>query len=153
MDMLVTRVMGQCPGCGHARYGNVEVYGSYLIRGCERCRVPERIPLPALQKKVLYLDQPFFSGAFRGGNRNERYVELADHIQRVAAAQLVTIPRSSIHDYETRLWDRGDELLEFIKRTSRGREFERAHSVEARQVLNGFRRWRAAEDPSYPFRS
>nr|WVJ83185.1 hypothetical protein VDP59_014040 [Xanthomonas campestris pv. campestris] len=63
---------------------------------------------------------------------------------------MVTIPRSSIHDYETRLWERGDELLEFIKRTSRGHTFERAYNVERRQILAGFRRWLAGEVAAYP---
>ena len=148
--MLVTRVLGPCPVCGHERYGNVDVYGNHVLRGCERCRASEQVWLPALRKKVLYLDQPFFSGAFRGGERNRHYVELADHIQRAASAQLVTIPRSSIHDYETRLWERGDELLEFIKRTSRGHTFERAYNVERRQILTGFSRWLAGEVSAYP---
>ncbi len=148
--MLVTRDLGQCPDCGHGRYGNVDVYGDHVLRGCEHCRMSERVWLPPLRKKVLYLDQPFFSGAFRGGERNRHYVELADHIQRAASAQLVTIPRSSIHDYETRLWQRGDELLEFIKRTSRGHTFERAYNIERRQILTGFSRWLDGDVSAYP---
>ncbi|WP_235577979.1 hypothetical protein [Pseudoxanthomonas sp. Root630] len=97
---------------------------------------------------MLYLDQPFFSGAFRGGD--PRYVELAERIQHAASVQLLTIPRSSIHDWETRLWSRGNELLEFIKRTSRGHTFERAYNIELRQIIRGFRRWLSGDDATYP---
>ncbi|HEU0153154.1 MAG TPA: hypothetical protein VFQ84_07410 [Arenimonas sp.] len=106
-----------------------------------------RIALPALQKKVLYLDQPFFSGAFRGGD--PRFVELAARIERLSSQQLLISPRSFAHDAESLQWQRGTELLEFIKRTSRGLRFEQGYEVEQRQISKGFRAWRAGEPPEY----
>ncbi|MBP3984785.1 hypothetical protein J5837_10195 [Pseudoxanthomonas helianthi] len=146
--MLVTRVLGECPACGFEIFGNVSVLGDFVLRGCGRCNYSQRIYLPPVRKKVLYLDQPFFSGAFRGGDR--RFVELADRIERIAASQLLTIPRSNIHEAETRLWARADELLEFIKTTSRGHKFESDYRVERSQIIKGFRQWLDNGPVEYP---
>src|SRR5688572_22470850 len=137
--MWVTRVLGQCPSCNFKVFGNVDVMGNSVLRGCGRCSYSERIPLPPVRKKVLYLDQPFFSGAFRGGD--SRFVELAERIGAIASAQLLTIPRSTVHEAETRLWSRAAELGEFIKRTSRGHRFERGYNLERLQVVQGFKSW------------
>ncbi len=148
--MLVTRVLGNCPSCGCEIFGNVDVYSNYVLRGCGRCTHSERVYLPPVRKRIVYLDQPFFSGAFRGGDR--RFVELADRIGHIAASQLLTIPRSSIHEAETRLWNRAADLLEFIKRTSRGHRFERDYTVERVQITTGFQTWLAGGSPEYVIR-
>lgn len=66
---LVSYIIGDCPGCG-AKYsfGNIDVYGGTISLGCRRCSYKERHPLPPISKKVLYLDQYFFSHAVRGNN-------------------------------------------------------------------------------------
>lgn len=146
--MLVTRIIGNCPGCGGAScFGNVDVYGDRLLRGCQRCRHHENIPLPPLRKKVVYLDQCFFSGAFRGND--DRFVSAAARIARAAHQQLVVVPFSSIHEDETHQWERRNELEEFIKATSRGHEFTPAYDVERTQILKGFRAWLKNAPPGY----
>ena len=137
--MIVTRVLHDCPECGYERYGNVMVMGSVILRGCGRCEYSIRVPLPPIHKKILYLDQPFFSGAFRAGDR--RFVDLSSKIERLASLQLLTSPRSFAHDAEAVQWDRGPQLIEFIKRTSRGRKFAEGYNVEQTQILKGFQAW------------
>jgi len=51
---------------------------------------------------------------------------------------------------ETRMWEHADKLLEFIKRTSRGHEFERDYKVERHQIQRGFQRWLSEEPACYP---
>jgi hypothetical protein len=146
--MLVTRTIGDCPECGHKdSFGNVDVFGSNLVRGCGYCTYSERIPLPQIHKKVVYLDQFFFSHAFRGNE--PRFVHAANRIKEIASAQLLAIPRSSLHEQETILWERHDELLEFIKATSRGARFEPAYRVEEVQLVNAFREWQQGNPPEY----
>lgn len=137
--MIVTHVLHNCPGCGYERYGNVMVMGSFVLRGCGRCKYSVRVPLPPIHKKILYLDQPFFSGAFRGGD--QRFVDLADKIERLSSLQLLTSPRSFAHDAEAVQWDRGPQLIEFIKRTSRGHKFDEGYNVEQAQIMKGFKAW------------
>jgi len=99
------------------------------------------VQLPTIRKKVIYLDQFFFSHAFRGGD--VRFVEAANRIKQLAHFQLLTSPYSSVHEDETYQW-RGhndktsDGLMEFIKSASRGLTFERAYRIERTQVLKAF---------------
>lgn len=97
--------------------------------------------LPPVHKKVIYLDQFFLSGAFRGGD--ERFVRAAERIAQLAENQLLVAPYSSIHEDETHLWPGFAELYPFIKRASRGAEFELASEVEREQLLRAFKNWRA----------
>jgi hypothetical protein len=140
--MLVTRIIDDCPSCGAKRsYGNVSVIGQELLRGCQRCDYRTSVYLPAIRKQVIYLDQFFFSHAFRGGDA--RFLEAADRIKRMTHLQLLVSPYSSVHEDETHQW-RGykdktrDDLMEFIKSTSHGVTFERAYRIERTQVVKAF---------------
>lgn len=76
MNMLVTYVLENCPGCHRENcFGNVNVGRNGVLRGCRHCRFHRHVYLPPVRKKVIYLDQFFFSGAFRGGD--ERFVRAA----------------------------------------------------------------------------
>ncbi|MFG6728536.1 hypothetical protein ACGY1D_13500 [Burkholderia pseudomallei] len=143
--MLVTYVEGNCPSCGGENcFGNVEVYGDHVLQGCKQCRYSHGLMLPPIRKKVIYLDQFFFSGAFRGGDA--RFVQAAERIKQLAEKQLLVAPYSSIHEDETHLWrDHADQLYPFIKDASRGAEFERASEVEKTQLTRAFRAWLAGE--------
>lgn len=146
--MLVTRVLGDCPGCKQtACFGNVDIYGDHVLRGCKFCKHAARIYLPEVRKAVLYLDQFFFSGAFRGGD--QRFVNAARRVRDLADKQLLVSPFSSIHEDETHQWARRDELYEFIKGASRGHEFKPAYDIEQEQILNGFQAFLAAQPPAY----
>lgn len=139
--MLVAHVLGNCPGCHRANcFGNVNVGRNGVLRGCRHCRFHRNVYLPPVRKKVIYLDQFFFSGAFRGGD--ERFVRAANRIAELAEDQLIVAPYSSIHEDETHLWPGYVELLEFIKKASRGAEFEMASEIERKQIYRAFSNWR-----------
>src|SRR5690348_7900094 len=103
VTMLVTRIIGSCPACKAAdAFGNVLIARDRVLRGCKVCRYSEEIPLPQLAKKVIYLDQFFFSGAFR--EKDARFAEAAELIKKAASNQLLVAPYSSIHEDETFQW-------------------------------------------------
>ena len=140
--MLVTHVLGDCPKCrGKLQYGNVTVKGFGVLRGCENCSYSITIPLPKIKKKILYLDQFFFSSAFK--KHDPRFVKAAGRIREISASQLLVVPFSTIHEDETHQW-RGfdgknkEDLMEFIKSTSRGHQFKLAYDVEESQILKAF---------------
>lgn len=153
--MLVTFVLGDCPGCGSKdSFGNVSVHGDHVLRGCKRCRYESRRWLPAIRKKVLYLDQCFFSGSFRGGDA--RFVEAVERVRRTAHLQLLVVPYSSVHMDETHQW-RGykeftrEDLLAFIKNTARGAEFEKDYKVERTQINKAWSAFLSGRSADYVF--
>lgn len=136
---LVSKVIGDCPACGRKDgYGNVNVSGSMLLRGCRSCRHLDRIPLPKLNKKVLYLDQFFYSHAFRAENR--AFKEAKDKIQQLAYKQLLVAPYCNIHEDETYLWtpENREPLWRFIKQTSAGHDFWPEYHVKEHQLHRAF---------------
>jgi hypothetical protein len=152
--MLVTRIIGKCPGCGaEASFGNVHVSNNALLRGCLRCKYSQDIPLPPLSKTVLYLDQSFLSHAFRA--ELPEFVDAAKHIADLAHCQLLVCPYSSIHEAETHQWRSPEQqkLWEFIKQTSRGHEFSPEYKVKQVQISRGFERFLAGEKTEFAIKA
>jgi len=110
--------------------------------------------LPEIRKKVIYLDQFFFSGALRG--KDPRFKVAAERVKRMSHLQLLVAPYSSVHEDETHQW-RGhegmtkDQLMEFIKATSHGAEFEKDYSIERTQVLKSWEAFLKGQPPEYVF--
>jgi hypothetical protein len=105
------------------------------------CSYRKTIWLPPVRKKILYVDQFFFSSAFRA--QDPRFVKAAQRIRQMSAFQLLAVPYSSVHEDETNQW-RGysgkcrEDLMEFIKATSGGHEFKPAYRVEKTQTIRAF---------------
>lgn len=137
--MLVTHILGDCPSCkGKNCYGNVSIHRDHVLQGCGRCSYESIVFLPKIHKKVIYLDQFFFSHAFKGND--SRFLIAAERIKRMTHLQLLVAPYSSVHEDETHQWrdNRKDQLMEFIKATSRGTKFEKDYNVEQAQVLKAW---------------
>jgi hypothetical protein len=146
--MLVTRIIGDCPGCKSKNsFGNVDVFGNTLQRGCHHCEYSVEIPLPEITKSILYLDQFFFSHAFH--EADEKFVDAANRIGEAAHQQLLTTPYSSLHEEETQMWKHREELREFIRKTARGAKFATQYHVEKTQVIKAFQAWLKGRTPEY----
>lgn len=138
--MLLTHVLKEkCPNCGkEGKYGNINITGDTLNRGCTICGQWNNIPLPALKKNILYLDQFFLSHAFR--NNKQPFVEAVQRIKQLASKQILVCPYSKFHTEETHLWrhDEKNKLYEFIKQTARGHEFSPDYSIKENQLATSF---------------
>jgi hypothetical protein len=138
--MIITRRVQQpCPACGQSgKYGNVNVSGNILNRGCDACGNRERLLLPELRKAIIYLDQFFLSHAFREGQ--EDFVRAADRIKKLAHKQLVVSPWSSVHDLETHIWRHSSQadLWRFIKQSARGHQYSNSHHIKSIQMQKAF---------------
>ena len=144
---IVSCLLGRCPGCGKESFGNVDVYSTYVLRGCGACKYKEKVQLPPIRKKIMYLDQAFLSHAFRG--KDARFIGAASRIEKLAALQLLVVPYSSVHEDETHQWEECDELFKFIKATSRGHEFLPAYDVESIQLDKAFDAWLAGSPAKF----
>jgi hypothetical protein len=137
---IVSFVLGDCAKCGGKQtFGVVDVFATVVYRGCKRCPHNERVRLPVVKKRVLYLDQFFFSHAFREGD--VRFIRAAERISRLTRLQLVAVPYSSIHEDETHQWKGREDLFKFIKATSCGQKFVSAYDVDETQIIRAFRSW------------
>jgi hypothetical protein len=152
--MLVVHKTGDCPSCGTKNsFGNSRVHGDHVQQGCTACQYTSMVWLSPIRKKVLYLDQCFFSSAFRG---DSRFVEAVERVKRMANLQLLLVPYSSVHEDETHQW-RGykeflqTDLLEFIKATARGAEFEKDYLVERNQVTKAWNAFLTGKKVYYEF--
>ena len=150
--MLVIRVLGDCPGCGAKNsFGNVSVH-DHVLRGCKHCRYQSMIWLPEVKKRVIYLDQFFFSGAMRGSD--PRFKKAVERLKRMCHLQLLVAPFSSVHEDEAHQWRgydgmTGSQLIQFIKATSRGAEFKKAYDVEHTQIYKAWEAFLAGRPRSY----
>ena len=98
--MILNRVIGSCPTCGTQNsFGNVLVSKNILTRGCTACGKISRLFLPRITKSMLYLDQFFFSHAFR--NSSSDYSAAISLISQLAHQQLIVVPFSPTHKTET----------------------------------------------------
>lgn len=118
------------------------------------CPYQERIPLPRVHKKILYLDQVFFSRAFRVKSAdNQKYIQASRRLNDLAQRQRLVVPYSSVHADEAHQWSgyngqTAGELWDFIKQTSGGCELEGALTVHREQLLSSFERFLSGESPS-----
>ena len=140
--MIVSQIIGDCPNCSAERcFGNVLIRSNVIIRGCMNCNYKVRLSLPKIRKKILYLDQCFFSSAFRDSDK--RFAELTRMIMRASSHQLLVAPFSSVHEDETHQWrgyksKNAENLLGFIKKCSMGHEFKPSYEVDKSQIERAF---------------
>ena len=97
--MLLAHVIGDCPVCGGVQqFGNVFIRNGRILRGCKSCSYRDSICLPEIKKKIIYLDQFFFSNAFK--SNDPKFVEVADKIQKLVNLQVLISPYSNVHEDE-----------------------------------------------------
>jgi hypothetical protein len=99
-------------------------------------------------KKILYLDQSFFSLASK--ERRPDWVDDAlGRITELLDLQVLAIPYSHTHIAEADLYKKRDALVAYIQRLSRGRQFEPYYCVEETQILKAFQAFLACKPAQY----
>jgi hypothetical protein len=100
------------------------------------------------RKRILYLDQHFFSLVHKG--KDPQWVTAMQRITELLDLQLVAVPYSRTHEAETDLYVGGrDDLLNFIQRVTRGHNFEPYYRVEETQILKAFQAYLANAPAKY----
>src|SRR5882762_7984011 len=105
----------KCPKCGAEQFGVLMVSGKHYIRRCREraCWHTQRINLPGISKKIIYLDQFAISNMMKALNPevkgHERaaadplWRELFEALDVVCKLQLVVCPDSNEHRNESLL--------------------------------------------------
>src|SRR5258708_17392340 len=100
-----------CPACGRKAFGVFGVNDSHYFRHCQKCDEARVIELPALDKKIIYLDQFVWSRMKRaielvsaGDNLPADegfYRDLFIRLDRLTKRMLVVCPFSPAHRLES----------------------------------------------------
>lgn len=122
-DPFVSPPYTDCPDCNaREAFGVLMVNRRNYVRCCHQCRSTESIPLPAVDRRLIYLDQMALSnlakaqgGAASKTDEEPFWKAVLDQLFRLVRLQLVSCPRSTFHEEEGLVWS-GYETLRAISR-------------------------------------
>jgi hypothetical protein len=142
--MFETGPFKKCPNpqcVGGETLGVLDAFGRRLTRRCTRCRHTVREALPAIDKKVIYLDQFAVSELFKIKNGKRRadgltpfWTEAHRRVQRAFLLQQAVFPDSNVHLDETIVYKDGNELRLFHDMLGGDVTFKADHEVELHQL-------------------
>jgi len=114
-------------------------YQFYIVR-CGNCGLRVEHRLPAIRKKIIYLDQNVLSHILSG--RDQRWQEVYRRLKLLTYLQVVTCPFSDIHREESLLAEHSrDQLKSLYRELSDGIEFRSPFDIEQSQLLHSIRRY------------
>jgi len=97
----------------------------HYVRRCITCWFDESFPLPAIQKRIIYLDQFVISNMMKeldpqGGHARGYYHALFCALDRLSSLQLIVCPDSPIHDHESLVDPRYQKIRAVFRQLSHG---------------------------------
>ncbi len=120
-----------------------------------------RLPLPKLNKRVIYLDQYVVSNLMkldnpvyqRDGFTKEKtfYQELRDLLMELRRMQLIVCPDSASHVSESRISPFNAELKKTYENLSSGITFQSFESISSLQIGELARAWSDGREPAFRF--
>ncbi len=143
------RRIGNCSICGGVNtYGILFIRDNNVLYGCDSCQKTHLRALPPLKKKIIYLDQCFLSKVFR--KSDSEFIKVSATLARLAQYLALVCPYSTIHETETHQWrsEERAELFKFIKRFSRGHDFEADYEVEMTQLQRSYEAFLKGASPA-----
>ncbi len=118
--MFIGKPFTKCPKCKKEdSYGLLMVNTRSYTKRCRECWYSENYDLPALDKKIIYLDQFVISNMMKAINEklgkkekvDKVYLKLFEELDRMVKLQLIICPDSMYH--------RDESLLSFYKALKR----------------------------------
>lgn len=132
----------ECVTCKRTAFGVLRAGGHHLTMRCSHCRYTEYLPLPPVDKKVIYLDQFVFSLLFNvvSGGRlpvgHEAFAkELHKRLHRLVLLQQIILPHSNIHRDETTVFHSSTALREAYEFIGGDVSLADTWTIELDQVL------------------
>jgi transcription elongation factor Elf1 len=143
-----------CPFCGAEEFGVLMITRSGYVRRCRACMKDEQFRLPALAKKILYLDQFAISKLMkvlhpdhrervaRRGEEEERFwLELFERLDRLVKLQVLICASSTSHWEESFPATDYEALRRIYEHLSAGVKFIDPGAIKRGQVSEAFRTW------------
>lgn len=141
-----------CPECQKAdTFGVLMVCDRHYVRRCINCWLDQSFPLPALDKKIIYVDQFVISNIMKEldphapaaskGIKGGFYRTVFEKLDRLSKLQLIVCPHSPIQDTESVVDARYEKLRSVFRHLSHGVGFLGPEIIFHRQILRAFRGW------------
>lgn len=150
-----------CPFCGKHAFGVLNMFPHSYTRRCKECLRPYgeetsvRFELPALSKKVIYLDQFAVSDmakainphmkANQQGKVDSIWLELFKKVERLAKLQLIVCPDSSFHQDESMLSEHFGDYRSMYQHLSGGVSFHHKFTIWQQQICPHAHSWISGE--------
>ena len=160
---LVSPPYVKCPKCGEDTFGVICIAAHQYSRRCKKCLYPshpewhEPTRLPALDKRVIYLDQFVISNMMFAlnsatkqhgkGAHEESFREMFKSLDRLGKEQLLVCPSSEFHDSESLTSRDFETLKRMYELLSYGVRWHQVDSVRACLIVEAFRHWDAGRPP------
>ena len=139
--------------------GTLSIRGNIHSRRCRHCFHNESERLPALKKKLIYLDQMVISGIAKEidpvwrektQRRDDFWLHAFDQIDRLIKLQLIVCPDSPIHEEESSYDDRYESVLRRLYEHLAGDvSLHFPHQVLMAQLWEAFEAWSTDRDPDW----
>lgn len=143
-----------CPSCKKERSLGWLVFKSKidepsLMQACKYCRYSKSHPLPSLNKKVIYIDQFFFSDVlkiqkpeYRKSNYHNPHFSFFDEawkkLEQLYLQQLIICPYSWSHKTETLEFSNPNDLQLYYEKFSNGVFFYDPFSIYKEEISKDF---------------
>ena len=132
----------RCVKCQKMEMDILSIGGQFLNKRCTNCRATERVLLPELNKKAIYLDQFMFSTIYNvenKGNLQKGHEAFAKEVHRLlrrcVLLQQVFLPDSDIHHDETTVFRNSVGLRSSYEFFGGGISLMDSHDIKLRQNI------------------
>ena len=162
-DLIVPPFVA-CPKCGRQQFGIESIGGVTCSRRCKACFARDSVNLPAVSKRVVYLDQFFISNLAKTLNpRSPRHAKTKEQpfwttafeqLERALGAQAIVCPASRFQWNESRLGAHAADDFRVSNHLSWGVEFLNKTEIQQHQLRHAALKWFGLADsrPWDPFR-
>jgi hypothetical protein len=141
----------QCPQCRRDSFGVLIISDDSYTRRCRECWHTQRFRLPALQKKIIYIDQFAISkmmkalnpetSAHQKGRVEPVWVSIFEKLDSLCKLQLIICPDSSAHINESRVSSYFQALQRMYELLSHGVSFYDPETIKRIQMREHLENW------------
>lgn len=147
--MFLSKPFIACPKCGKKEFGVLMINSYNYVRRCAECRHDESYPLPALSRKVIYIDQFAISDMMKSinphlGKMNKVdpfFKILFEKLDKLNKLQLIICPDSQSHFNESLASPFYKALKRLYEQLSHGTTFYDPDTIKRFEITNNFFGW------------
>jgi len=151
-QMFINPPYVECPYCKKKEFGVIHVSSESYTRRCRSCLKSSSFSLPALKKRIVYLDQMAISEMMKllnptvdvkkKGRIKRVWKKLFEKLDRLVKLQLIICPDSTLHYYESLVVPKYNQALKrMYEQLSNGISFHDAEIIKRFQMSFNFRNW------------